>query len=209
VAPMYARSTTIHGRPEAVDQATAYVRDQVMPEVRAMDGCVGLSMLADPATGRCIVTTSWRDAAAMQASREAVRPSADRTAELLGGAAELQEWEIAAMHRVLEAHQGARSRVTWLRTPPDAVNRAVDAVRLSLMPKLDDLPGFCSVSIMVRREDGLTASAISYDSGEHLEQAGEGAREFREEFAPAMGIEVVDTAEFDVAIAHLRVPETI
>ena len=113
------------------------------------------------------------------------------------------------MHRVQEAQQGARSRVTWLRTQPDAVNRAVDAVRLSSMPKLDDLPGFCSVQPMVRRADGLTVAAVSYDSAAHLEQATEGAREFREEFAPALGIEVVDTAEFDVAIAHLRVPETI
>jgi len=209
VAEMHARSTTIHGEPGAVDATVAFVRDEVMPAVREMDGCVGLSMLADPGTGRCIVTTSWQDEAAMRASEDGVRASAERTAEILGGAADLQEWEIAAMHRVLEARHGARSRVTWLRTPPDAVGRAVDAVRLSLMPKLDDLPGFCSVSIMVRRDDGLTVAAISYDSGEHLEQAGEGAREFRESFAPAMGIEVVDTAEFDVAIAHLRVPETI
>jgi quinol monooxygenase YgiN len=209
VAPMYARSTTIHGDPGSVDAATAYVRDEVMPAVQEMDGCVGLSMLADRDTGRCIVTTSWRDEAAMHAGREGVRSSAERTAELLGGPAELQEWEIAAMHRVLEAHEAARSRVTWLRTEPDAVNRAVDAVRLSLMPKLDDLPGFCSVSVMVRRAEGLTVAAISYDSRQHLEQASEGAREFRKGFAPAMGIEVVDTAEFDVAIAHLRVPETI
>jgi quinol monooxygenase YgiN len=206
---MYARSTTIHGRPESVDAATGFVRDEVMPQLRAMDGCLGLSMLADRGTGRCIVTTSWRDAAAMDAAREGVRPSAERTAELLGGAPEMQEWEIAAMHRVTEDHQGARSRVTWLRTEPDDVRRAVDAVRLSLMPKLDDLAGFCSVSVMVRRADGLTVAAVSYDSEAHLDQATEGAREFREEFAPAMGIEVLDTAEFDVAIAHLRVPETI
>jgi quinol monooxygenase YgiN len=206
---MYARSTTIHGTPGALDAATAFVRDEVMPEVGAMEGCVGLSMLADPATGRCIVTTSWRDAAAMHASREGVRPSAERTAELVGGTPDMQEWEIAAMHRVADAPEGARSRVTWLRTEPDAVPRAVDAVRLSLMPKLDDLAGFCSVSVMVRRADGLTVAAVSYDSEAHLEQATEGAREFREEFAPAMGLEVLDTAEFDVAIAHLRVPETI
>jgi quinol monooxygenase YgiN len=206
---MHARSTSIHGEPGSVDATTAFIRGEVMPAVRGMDGCVGLSMLADPATGRCIVTTSWRDEAALHASADDVRPFADRTAELLGGTAQVEEWEIAAMHRVLEAPQAARSRVTWLRTPPDAVDRAVDAVRLSLMPKLDDLPGFCSVSVMVRRDDGLTVAAISYDSGAHLEQAGEGAREFREEFAPAMGIEVLDTAEFDVAIAHLRVPETL
>jgi quinol monooxygenase YgiN len=210
VAAMYARSTTIHGNASSVPGATAYVRDEVMPTVRGMDGCVGLSMLADRDTGHCIVTTSWQDEAALRSSAEDVRASAERTAELLSGTAEVQEWEIAAMHRVQEAPlQGARSRVTWLRTEPDAVNRAVDAVRLSLMPKLDDLPGFCSVSVMVRREDGLTVAAISYDSDAHLEQAGEGAREFREEFAPALGIEVVDTAAFDVAIAHLRVPETI
>ena len=208
MAPMYARSTTIHGDPRSVDAATVQVRDEAMPALRAMDGCVGLSMLADPGTGRCIVTTSWRDAAAMRASEDGVRASAERTAGLLGGAPDLQEWEIAAMHRVLEAGGDARSRVTWLRTPPDGVDRAVDAVRLSLMPKLDDLPGFCSVSVMVRRDEGLTVAAISYDSRAHLEQASEGAREFREEFAPAMGIEIVDTAEFDVAIAHLRVPET-
>ena len=206
---MYARSTTIHGDPGSVDAATAFVRDQVMPEVRAMPGCLGLSMLADRDSGNCIVTTSWQDEAAMQASREGVRAAAQRTAEILGGQPELEEWQIAAMHRVLEAQQAARSRVTWLRTEPDAVDRAVDAVRLSLMPKLDDLPGFCSVSIMVRRQEGLTVAAISYDSRVHLEQAGEGAREFRDEFAPALGIEIVDTAEFDLPIAHLRVPETI
>ncbi len=209
MAVMYARSTTIHGNPGSVDATTAYVRDEVMPAARDMDGCLGLSMLADRDTGRCIVTTSWRLAAARHTSADEFRPYADPTPLLVGGAAEVQEWEIAAMHRVPEAHHGARSRVTWLRTAPEAVNRAVDAVRLSLMPKLDDLPGFCSVSVMVRRDDGLTVAAISYDSGAHLEQAGEGAREFREDFAPAMGIEVLDTAEFDVAIAHLRVPETL
>ncbi|WP_143278430.1 antibiotic biosynthesis monooxygenase [Blastococcus haudaquaticus] len=205
---MFARSTTIHGHPDAMDATTAHVREVAMPALRALDGCVGLSMLADRDTGRCIVTTSWRDEAVMRSSQDVVRSSAGRTAEILGGPPELQEWEIAAMHRVDEAHPGSRSRVTWLRTAPDAVDRAVDAVRLSLMPKLDDLPGFSSVSVMVRRSEGLTVAAIAYDSAAHLQQAGEGAREFREEFAPAMGIQVVDTAEFDVAIAHLRVPET-
>jgi quinol monooxygenase YgiN len=206
---MYARSTTIHGDPRSVDAATAYVADEVMPAIRGMEGCVGLSMLADRDSGHCIVTTSWRDEAAMRSSREGVRSAAERTAEILGSRPEVQEWQIAAMHRVREAQQGSRSRVTWLRTAPDAVDRAVDAVRLSLMPKLDDLPGFCSVSVMVRRGDGRTVAAVSYDGRAHVEQASEGAREFREEFAPAMGIEVVDTAEFDVLIAHLRVPETI
>jgi quinol monooxygenase YgiN len=206
--PMHARSTTIHGDPRSVAAATAFVRDEVVPEVAALAGCVGLSLLADSGSGTCIVTTSWLDEAAMHASREGVAASAARTAEVLGGRPELQEWEVAAMHRVPEARHGARSRVTWLRTGPGAVDRAVDAVRLSLMPKLEDLPGFCSVSVMVRRSEGLTVAAVSYDGQADLEQSREGAREFREAFAPVLGIEVLDSAEFDVPIAHLRVPET-
>ncbi|WP_369256851.1 antibiotic biosynthesis monooxygenase [Geodermatophilus amargosae] len=205
---MYARSTTISGTPGSVDAAVDHARDEVMPAMQRMDGCLGLSVLADRTGGRCVVTTSWRDEAVLKDSRERVRDLAERTAAILGGQPEVQEWQIAAMHRVPDAGEGARARVTWLRTEPAAVDRAVDAVRLSLMPKLDDLPGFCSVSVMVRREEGLTVAAVSYDSRAHAEQAGEGAREFREEFAPALGIEVVDTAEFDVAVAHLRVPET-
>ena len=209
MAAMYARSTTIHGDPGSVDAGIAYVHDESMPALRRMDGCVGLSMLADRDSGRCIVTTSWRDEATLRSSEDGVRSAAERTVEILGGRPELQEWEIAAMHRVHEAHHGAVSRVTRLRTDPGSVNRAVDAVRLSLMPKLDDLAGFCSVSAMVRRADGLTVAAVSYDTRADLERADEGAREFREQFAPSMGIEVIDTGVFDVAIAHLRVPETI
>ena len=205
---MRARSTEISGAPGSVDAAIDHARDEVLPAVQRMAGCLGLSVLADRTGGRCIVTTSWRDEATLRDGREDVRPFAERTAAILGGRPEVQEWEIAAMHRVPDAGEGARARVTWLRTAPDAVDRAVDAVRLSLMPKLDDLPGFCSVSVMVRRAEGLTVAAVSYDSREHAEQAGEGAREFREEFAPAMGLEVLDSAEFDVAVAHLRVPET-
>ncbi|WP_138758893.1 antibiotic biosynthesis monooxygenase [Modestobacter altitudinis] len=206
---MYARTTTVHGDPRELATGTAYVRDESMPALRGMAGCVGLSMLAHRDSGRCVVTTSWRDEQALTASRDGVQPHLERTAAALGGRPEVAEWEIAAMHRVPEAQPGACSRVTWLRTDPDAVQRAVDAVRLSLMPKLDDLPGFCSVSVMVRRADGLAVSAVSYDSWADLEQAGEGARQFREEFAPARGIDVVDTADFDLVLAHLGVPETI
>ena len=206
---MYARTTTIDGDPREREAGTTYVREESMPVLRAMPGCVGLSMLASRDSGRSIVTTSWRDEQALGTSRDDVRPHLERTAAALGGRPEVAEWEIAAMHRVPEARPGACSRVTWLRTGPGAVQRAVDAVRLSLMPKLDDLPGFCSVSVMVRREEGLAVAAVSYDSWADLEASGEGAREFREEFAPARGIEAVDTAEFDLVLAHLGVPETI
>jgi hypothetical protein len=58
---MYARSTSIRGNLSNLDAGIAYVRDEVMPSVKRTDGCVGLSMLTDRESGRCIVATSWVD----------------------------------------------------------------------------------------------------------------------------------------------------
>ncbi|MDP9429644.1 MAG: hypothetical protein M3Q47_12545 [Actinomycetota bacterium] len=206
---MYARSTTIHGNPQSVDEGTAYVRDEVMPAVRGMDGCVGLSMLADPETGMCIVTTSWRDREAMQASAEGVRAMRDRAREVFGGEFEVREWEVSAMHRRHEAHHGACTRVTWLRGDPGAMERSIDTFRMSLLPRLDDLAGFCSVSLMTHAAEGMAVSAVTYDSREDMVQTRDHARALRDEFAPAMGLAVTDVREFDLVLAHLRVPETV
>ena len=205
---MYARSTTIRGNPRSIDRGTDYVRDEVMPAVQAMDGCIGLSMLADHETGLCIVTTSWRDRESMQASAEGVRPLRDRAMEVFGGEVEVREWEVSAMHRRHEAHHGACTRVTWLRGDPDGMERSIDMFRMSLMPRLDDLAGFCSVSLMTHPAEGMAVSAVTYDSREDMIETRENARALRDEFAPAMGLAVTDVREFDLVLAHLRGPET-
>ena len=41
---MYARSTTVHADPQRIDDGIANVRDEVMPAVQSMPGCMGVSM---------------------------------------------------------------------------------------------------------------------------------------------------------------------
>jgi hypothetical protein len=166
-------------------------------------------MLTDRESGTCIVTTSWRDRESMQASAEGVRPMRDRAIQVFGDAEyEVHEWEVSAMHRRHEAHHGACARVTWIRGEPDAMERAIDAFRMSLMPRLDDLAGFCSVSLMTHPAEGMAVSAVTYDSREDMVENRESARALREEFATRMGLAVTDVREFDLVLAHLRVPET-
>jgi quinol monooxygenase YgiN len=206
---MYARSTTVHGNPAAIDVGIAYVREAVIPAVRDMDGCIGLSMLADRASGRCIVTTAWADAEAMHRSAENVRGIRDRTAEILVGMAHVQEWEIALLHRQYETRNGAASRVTWTKCDPDRTNDMIDSFRLALLPRLEELPGFCSVSVMVDRKTGHCATAATYDSHQAMDDAMERAVALRREFTESMGMELLDVASFDLVLAHLRVPETV
>ena len=104
---MYARSTTIMARPESIDAGIAQVRDEVMPTILEMDGCIGLSMLTDRESGRCIATSAWRSEEAMRATDEELRPIRDRIAATMGGDPQVQEWEIAVLHRDHRSVAGA------------------------------------------------------------------------------------------------------
>lgn len=205
---MYARTTTLRGNPSAMDEAIAYVRDEVMPLVQAMDGCVGLSMLADRDSGRSIVTTSWASADAMRASAERVRQVRDRAAEVAGGAAEVQEWEIAIMHRRQETREGARTRVIWSDTDP-GLDQMVDDFRTTMLPRVEELPGFCSANMMIDRQNNRSVLAVTYEDRQAMERAGDQAAALRREADEKLGMHITEVAEFDLVLAHLRVPETV
>ncbi|SFO73998.1 Antibiotic biosynthesis monooxygenase [Geodermatophilus dictyosporus] len=208
---MYARSTTIRGNPGSLDDAIAYVRDEVWPAVQDMDGCTGLSMMCDRETGRCIVTSAWADREAMQASAERVHPMRRHLVDRFGADDDLEvrEWEVAVLHRGHPAGDGACARVTWSRGDPGRADQLLDMYRTSLLPRIQEMPGFCSCSLLIDREDGRAVGTVVLDGRDHLEQTREQARLLREEGVRIMGIDVLDVAEMDLVLAHLRVPETV
>ena len=206
---MFARSNTVRGDPEALSSGMAYVHDKVMPAVTQMDGCVGISMLADRDSGRCIITTAWADNAAMQASAEGVRPLRERAMEMFKGSVEVNEWEIALLHRVHETGDGSCARVTWTTGDPAGLDAMIDALRMTQLSKMEELPGFCSVSLMVDRQSGRAVTAVTFESRAAMMAVQDRSTAMREGFLQSMNRESMEGAIFDVVLAHLRVPETV
>ena len=206
---MYARTTTIRGDRNIIDDLVTYVRDDVMPAITRMDGCIGLSLLTDRWTGRCVATSAWQSEEAMHASVENVRPMRQRVADMLGATPEIREWEIAVLHRAHRVGDGACARLTRTRTDPASLDRVIAAYRESLMPWWEQTPGFSSNSLLVNRRDGFCASAVVFESREAMAHTRDQFTTLREEFARRMGMGILDVMECDVALAHLRVPETV
>ncbi|GAA1656463.1 antibiotic biosynthesis monooxygenase [Kribbella alba] len=204
---MYARSTTIMARPESIDAGIAEVRDNVMPQIQEMEGCVGLSMLVDRGSGRCITTSAWQSEDAMRAADQALQPVRERVGEILGGSPQVEEWEIAVLHRDHRSGEGACVRVTWLRVDPADMDRAIDVYKLASLPRAEELAGFCSASLLVDRNSGRAVSSVTYDSFEAMEQNRDAAAAMRSAASKDAAAEVLDTGEFELAVAHLRVPE--
>jgi quinol monooxygenase YgiN len=209
---MYARSTTFRGEPSAIDAGIAYTRDKVLPAVQQMDGCIGLSMLVDRHTGQCIVTTSWEDVEAMHHSAEAVRAIRSQAVASVHGVeseTEVVEWEVGVLHRVRPAPERAACRLIRTRAPLGRADRIIDGFRTSIVSRVSELAGFCSVSLMINRDLGRCAIATVYEDRQTMNRAKGQAQAMREEFTEHMGMHVTEVAEFDVVLAHLRVPETV
>jgi quinol monooxygenase YgiN len=206
---VYARSTTFKDRPEAIDDAISMVQAEVMPAVQDMAGCVGLSMLVDRSSGSCIVTTAWASWPDLESSAPRVAPMRDRAHRLFGTRPEIRVWEIAVLHRAHHTGDGAVARVTWSRLPRDRMDDHRELFASHVLPQVEQLTGFCSASMLMDRDTGLATAAVVYDSQDMLARNRQASLELRAQAMQGLPAEFLDVAEFEVPLAHLRVPETV
>lgn len=205
-----ARSTTIMAQRDRIDEGIAVVNDELMSMLTDIDGCLGLSLLVDRSTGRCIATSSWDSRESMRASNERLQPIRQRLLDMMGGdSLEVEEWEIAILHRDHESPDTACARVTWARPPAGQLDTAVDAFKANVMPMLQEQTGFCSASMLINRETGMLCGTASFDSMSSLEGSREFSAQQRAMMAERVGIEFVDVIECELAVHHLRVPELV
>jgi quinol monooxygenase YgiN len=198
---VYARSTTFHGRPDNIEAGITFIKSEAAPMLENTEGCRGLSMLVDRETGLCIATSSWENEAAMRASDDQLRPIRDRGRDILGGSMQVDEWEIAVMHRT---HHAECCRVSWLQGDLDAMT---ETVRVAIVPELEQTPGFCSASLLVNRSTGLGCATTAWETREAMEASRTSADRMRARAATEAGGEILEVHEFELAYAHLHVPE--
>lgn len=198
---MFARSTTFHGRPENVDAGIRYVENEAGPMLEKIDGCRGLSFIVDRAAGQCIATSSWDDEDAMLASGEQLHTIRERGRDILGGSMQIDTWEIAVMHRT---HHGECCRVSWLEGDLEAMT---SVFRMAILPELEETAGFCSASLLVNRTSGIGCATTCWESRTAMGASRKAADQMRNRAADDAGGSILDVREYELAYAHLHVPE--
>lgn len=204
---MYARSSTFLARPGSIDDGIAFANDEVMPAAMALDGFIGLSMICDRESGRCIATSAWSTEDAMTSSDEVMQPLRQRGAEILDGEPWVDRWEIAVLHRHAMSGEGACVRCTWLSMPTAELAHAIDTYRMATLPRMEEMDGFCSASLMVDRERGRAVSSATFADRDTMVASRSAAGALRTRIATDVNATVTDVHEFDLALAHLHVPE--
>lgn len=206
---VFARSTTVMARPDSVDAGITYVRDDVMPALLELAGCIGLSLMVDRQTGRCIATSAWDSAEAMRDSSDHADRLRGQAGDRFGGPAGAESWEIAVLHREHSSDPGACVRATWVTVPPELTEAGIEYYRSAVLPQIEHLDGFRSASLLVDAETGRAVSSVSFNSREAMERNRDYASSLKAESIRAAGASAVDEGEFELVIAHLRVPELV
>ncbi|PUB23566.1 hypothetical protein C8K30_111164 [Promicromonospora sp. AC04] len=208
---MYIRTTEVQGDPTSIDDGLRLVREEIFPAVSAMDGCVGMSMLVDRPTGRCLTTTAWSSEDAMRASAVAVRPLRDRSERALGSTSGryVHQWELAVVHRDHATPDGAFARLTWLSGDQSVIDNAIDTYRMVVLPQVQEFDGFCSASLMVDRETGRVVGTAAFDSREAVEASRDATARIRTGIVRELGARIDKVEEMEIAFAHLHLPEMV
>lgn len=204
---MYARSTSFQARPGTIDEGIAYVRDEVMSAAMAVEGYIGLSMICDRESGRCITTSAWSTQDLLDSSGQMMQPMLQRGAEIFGAQPSVDLWEIAVVHRHVASGDGACVRCTWLSMDTAGLTHALETYRVAMLSVLEEMVGFCSVSLMVDRATGRAVSCATFASRDAMAASHLAASELRLRTAEDVGATVTDIQEFELALAHLHVPE--
>jgi hypothetical protein len=100
-------------------------------------------------------------------------------------------------------------RATWFKVPNGQGGRSVEVYKDSVLPALEELEGFCSASLLVDRSSGRAVSSVTFDSADAMDRNREQARSLRTARLRELGADQLDVGEFELVIAHLRVPELI
>ena len=203
---------TIHhvqARPGSIDEGIAFVRDEVMLAAMAMEGCVGLSMICDRESGHCIVASAWWTEDAMSGSEQMMQPLRLRGAEFFGARASVDRWEIAVLYRDSVSGEGACVRCTWFSLDAARLTHAIETFRIATLPVLEEVDGFCSASLMVDRATGRAVASSTFASRDAMvvSRSVPEVMRMRSRGAEDVGSTVTGIQEFELALAHLHVPE--
>ena len=119
---------------------------------------------------------------------------------LLDGASRIPE---------LVAHVKKRGMNAVALTDHGNLYGAIEFYRESVLPAIEELEGFCSASLMIDRTSWRAVSSSTFDSLDAMERNGDQARSLRTARLRDLGADQFDVGEFELAIAHLRVPELV
>lgn len=203
---MYARTTLIDIAASRVNELVAIVEGGLRALAVSLPGSLGLSLLCDRGSGRCVVTTAWDTDRAMRDSFVPLTTASDEIGRRLGGTPVPEEWEVVDLHRLRRSGPGFWSRSTRVEFEPLDAEAVLQIYRSTTVPELELLTGFCSATLLLDPARGRGVSTVTYDTYAALAGSRHRAGEIRRTSTEQAHARAGEVMELEVAVAAITVP---
>lgn len=206
---MFARSMS--GREEwaKIENTIPFVRERMEPAVTSIDGNVGLVLLLALHSQRFIVISGWQDEAAMRASDDTIAPLRAEAAEQLGGTTSVKEWEVAALRNTSSLRPGNWVSVSLRQRDAAELDAIVSAFRSTVLPATAELRGCQGAVLLLNRESGRVAVAVTFESYTALHGAHKSGAPLHDLSVAGVSLPADDITEYEVDTAELSLPASI
>jgi heme-degrading monooxygenase HmoA len=198
---MYVRANQVSVDPSRVDDLIRFVADEVLPVSRQQRDTRGLAMGIDRETGRCSIVSFWDDLDAVRASESNVAMLRDEAAKRFGATFDVMVLEEVETRMVEPPEAGCWNRVSLLDVDPSAIDAATDAFRVSTLPALEAMTGFCAAVMCVDREHGRAVAVTTWRDHDALRSGTERANSLREEIRDKAQGTIIAVFEEEIAIS--------
>jgi quinol monooxygenase YgiN len=203
---MYGRATIVDGKPEQVEAGLHFLRHEVEPLVRSLPGCQGMSVLADRTSGRVVVLSAWTDEASREASTGVLMPLRQQASAILGGDARAESWELVGMHQQGPDQPGFVTRSVLMSGQPAQIEQALALFQDQVVPQVQQLAGFNTITLLVDRDHGLLRVATTYVDRASADAAREPGAAIRGAIAQEIGLVTQSVEDLEIISVGISGP---
>ncbi|MFD9130013.1 antibiotic biosynthesis monooxygenase [Kitasatospora sp. NPDC059571] len=197
---MYLRTVYATGDPARIDQVLDTIRAEAPRMLASQPGYRGYGLFADRELGKIAMGSWWETEADRENSDAQLK---DRRAALLApfaGTVTTDVWEAVVFTPPAHAGPGAGFRMVRVDVDPAGADRMVTAFRDGVLPKLQQVPGFGSATLLLDRASGRASVGVLFadkasmvaSRGPHAAIRGEGTK--------AAGVVLRSLEEFEVVL---------
>lgn len=168
---MHVRISTVRGATD-IDAGVAFIREEVLPELRQQSGFRGLSASGDRAAGKVLVLSMWETEADLQASESAADKARGNAVRAMGGEASVERFEQTTWDTgATPPGPGAKLHIRHIKMDPARVDDNLVYFRENVAPEIKSAPGFLGLRQLINRSTGEGRVGTVWVDQESLDNA--------------------------------------
>jgi heme-degrading monooxygenase HmoA len=201
---MFVRSVYATGDPTKIDTAIKSLNSQGRDLLEDCPGYRGSGVFVDRVLGKLFAVSWWESEESRRNSDEVLRERRASLLEPFAATLAVENYEAVVFHPVRQPQAAGGLRVSRLEFDPADADLLADTFRVSVVPRLESLPGLARTSLLVDRERGRGLVGTLFIDRESLAASRGAQSAARHEGAAKAHVTVTGLEEFEVVFADVR-----